>query len=107
MSKSNNQAKYFCSQLSHYVLGFRGFWQISNSILNKDKFVILLLFNGPVMLPSASKKAKLPAEIVSKNFTFDNYGITLPAFPSKTHLKLPSMPIISKFVKSAVKNFTP
>ena len=40
------------------------FWQIANSVLNKDKSAIPPLFNSPEVLSSASDKAKLFA----KNF---------------------------------------
>ena len=45
-------------------LGSQDFWPIANSVLNKGKSAIPPLFNGPVVLPSASDKAKLFA----KNF---------------------------------------
>ena len=37
-------------------------WRIANSVLNKGKSAIPLLFNGPEVLSSASDKAKLFAE---------------------------------------------
>ena len=37
-------------------LGSQGFWQIANSVLNKGKSAISPLFNGPVVLSSASDK---------------------------------------------------
>ena len=40
-------------------LGSRDFWRIANSVLNKGKSTIPLLFNGPEMLSFASDKAKL------------------------------------------------
>ena len=45
-------------------LSSQDFWQITNSVLNKGKSVILPLFNGLEVLSSASDKAKL----FSKNF---------------------------------------
>ena len=41
---------------------FREFWQIANSVLNKSKSAIPLLFNGPEVLSSSSDKAKVFAE---------------------------------------------
>ena len=38
------------------------FWEIANSVLNKGKFAIPLLFSGLELLPSVSYKAKLLAE---------------------------------------------
>ena len=43
-------------------LGPRDFWQIANSVLNKGKFAIPPLFDGPEVLSSASDKAKLFAK---------------------------------------------
>ena len=65
-----------------------GFWRIANSVLNKGKSAILPLFNGLEKLFSASDKAKLFAEIFSLNSNLDDLGISLPAFPSRTNLKL-------------------
>ena len=48
-------------------LGSHDFWQIANSVLNKGKSAIPLLFNGPKRLSSASYKAKSFAENLSKN----------------------------------------
>ena len=48
-------------------LGSRDFWRIANSVFNKDKCAIPSLFNAPEVLSSASDKAELFAEKVSKN----------------------------------------
>ena len=69
-------------------LGSRDFWRIANSVLNKGKSAIPPLFNGPEVLSSASDKAKLFAKNFSKNSNLDDSGIYLPAFPSRTNLKL-------------------
>ena len=61
-------------------LGSRDFWQITYSVLNKGKSAIPALFNGLGVLSSASNKAKLFAEL------FDDSGISLPVFPSRTNL---------------------
>ena len=39
--------------------GSRNFWRIANSVLNKGKSAIPLLFNGLEVLSSASDKTKL------------------------------------------------
>ena len=52
-------------------LGSHDFWQIANSVLNKGKFAIPPLFNGPEVLSSASDKAKSFAENFSKNSNLD------------------------------------
>ena len=46
------------------------------------------LFNGLDILSSASDKAKLFAKNFSKNSNFHDLVISLPIFPSRTHLKL-------------------
>ena len=62
--------------------------QIASSVLNKGKSAILFLFNSLEVLSSASDKAKLFAKYFSKNSKFDDLGISLPVFPSRTYLKL-------------------
>ena len=47
-------------------LGSHDFWQIANSVLNKGKSAIPLLFNDPEVLFSVSYKTKLFPE----NFSF-------------------------------------
>ena len=69
-------------------LGSRDFWRIANSVLNKSKSAIPPLFNDPKVLSSASGKAKLFAENFSKNFNFDDSGISLPVLPSRTNVKI-------------------
>ena len=61
-------------------------WQIANSVLKKGKSAIPPLFNRPEVLSSASDKAKLLAENVSKNSNLDDSGISLPVFPSRTNM---------------------
>ena len=65
-------------------LGSRDFWQIANSVLNKGRSAIPPLFNSLEVLSSAPDKAKLFAENFSKNSNFDDSGISLPVFPSRT-----------------------
>ena len=72
-------------------LGSCDFWRIANSVLNEGKSAIPPLFNGPKVLSLVSDKAKLFAENFSKNSNLDDSGISLPAFPSSTHLRLQSM----------------
>ena len=56
------------------------------------------------MLPSASDKAKLFAENVSKNFNLDDSGISLPVFPTRTNLKLRKISITPEMVKKVIMN---
>ena len=77
--------------------------QIANTILNKGKSTIPPLFNGPEVLSSASDKEKLFAENFSKNSNLDDSGISLPAFPSRTNLKL-HISVTPKMVKKVIMN---
>ena len=85
-------------------LGSQDFWRIANSVLNKGKSAIPPLFNGPVVLSSASDKAKLFAKNFSKNSDLDDYGTSLPVFPSRTNLKLHNISITPKMVKKVITN---
>ena len=67
--------------------------------LFQDKSAIPLLFNASEVLPSASNKAKLFHENVSKNSDLDGTGISLPAFPFRTNLKLYNISITPKLVE--------
>ena len=85
-------------------LGSRDFWRIANSVLNKGKSAIPPLFNGPEVLSSASDEAKLFAKNFSKNSNLDDFGISLPVFPSRTNLKLHNISITPKMVKKVIMN---
>ena len=56
------------------------------------------------MLSSASDKANLFAENVSKNSNLDESGISLPVSPSRTNLKLHSISVTPKMVKKMITN---
>ena len=80
--------------------GFRDFWYIANSVLSKGKSAIRPLFNNLEVKSSASDKAKLFA----KNFyNFDDSGISLPVFPTRTNPKL-HIPVSPKMVKKVITN---
>ena len=72
--------------------------QIANSVLNKGKSAIPPLFNDPVVLSSASVKAKLFAENFSEISNLDDSGISLPVFPSITNLKLHNTSVTPKMI---------
>ena len=62
-------------------LGSWDFWQIANSVVNKDKSTISTLFNSQEVLSSASDKAKFFAKNFSKNSNLDDYlGIFICLF---------------------------
>lgn len=56
------------------------------------------------MLSFVSVKSKLIVEIFSKNSSCDDSVITLPAFPSRTYLKLHNIYITFRLVKEFVNN---
>ena len=85
-------------------LGSRDFWRIANSVLNKGKSAISPLFNGPEVLSSASDTGKLFDENFSMNSNVDDSGISLPAFTSRTNLKLHSIFVTPKMVRKVVMN---
>ena len=72
--------------IAYQKLGSQDFWWIANSVLNKWKSAIPPLLNGPEVLSSASDKVKLFAKSFSKNSNFDDCGISLSVFPSRTNL---------------------
>ena len=78
---------------------------MANSILNKGKSAIPLLFNGPeVLLSSASDEAKLFAKNVSKNSNLDDSDISLPVFPSISNLKLHNISATPNMVEKVITN---
>ena len=56
------------------------------------------------MLSSASDKAKLFAENLSKNSNLDDSGIFLSVFPSRTNLTLHNISVTFKMVKKVIMN---
>ena len=92
--------EYIASQ----KLGSQDFWQIAISILIKGKSAIPPLFNSPEVFSSVSDKAKLFAKFFSKNSNFDDLGISLPVFPSRTNLKLHNISVTHKMVKKVITN---
>ena len=85
-------------------LGTRDFWRIANSVLNKGKSAIPPQFNGSEVLSSASDKAKLLVGNFSLSSNLDDSGVSLPAFPSRTNLKLRNISVIPKMVRKVVMN---
>ena len=85
-------------------LGSCDFWQIANSVLNKGKSAIPPLFNSLELLSSVSDKANLFDENFSQNSNFDDLGISLTVFPSRTNMKLHNISVTSKIVKKVIRN---
>ena len=56
------------------------------------------------MLSSTSDKAKLFAKNFSENSNLDDSGISLPAFRSRTYLKLHNISVTPKMVKKVITN---
>ena len=85
-------------------IGSRKFWRITNSALKKGKSALPLLFNVPEVLSSASNKAKMLTDNFSTNSKLNGSGISLPAFPSETNLKL-NISVTSTLIKKFITNF--
>ena len=86
-------------------LGSCDFWRIANSVLNKGKYAIPSLFNGPEVLSTASDKAKLFGENFSKNSNLDDSSsISLPVFRSRTKSKLHNISVTPKMIKKVIMN---
>ena len=62
------------------------FWQIANSVFNKNKFAIVPQFKESVVFSSVSGKPKLFLEKIFMNSVIDDGGIYLPVFPSRTNI---------------------
>ena len=84
LAYANTTKEFITSQ----KLGSQDFRRIASSVLNKSKSVIPPFFNSPEMFFSASNKAKLFANKVSKNSNLDDSVISLPVSPSRTNWKL-------------------
>ena len=63
------------------------------------------LLNGLEVLSPACDKVKLFAKNFSKNSILDDLGISLPAFPSRTNLKLHNTFVTPKMVKKVITSF--
>ena len=85
-------------------LGSQDIWQIANIVFSKSKSAIPLLFSAFEVLSPASNKVKLFAKTFSKNSNHDDFGISLPVFPSGTNLKLHNISVTSKMYKNVIKN---
>ena len=102
-------AKLICANktiesITSQKLGSWDFWRIVNSVLSKGKSAIPPLFNSPVLLSSASDKAKIFAENFSENSNLDDLGISLPVFSSRTNLTLHNISVTPKMVKKVIMN---
>ena len=102
-------AKLICANktkesITSQKLGSWDFWRIVNSVLSKGKSAIPPLFNSPVLLSSASDKAKMFAENFSENSNLDDLGISLPVFSSRTNLTLHNISVTPKMVKKVIMN---
>ena len=76
--------------------------RLPNSVFNKGKSAIPPLLNGPEVLASASDKTKLFAENFSKDSNLDDIDTSLPAFLSRTKLKLHNISVTPKLAKKVI-----
>ena len=91
--------------ISSQELGSLDFWRIVNSALSKGRSLIPPLFNGPKVLSTPFDKEKFFPENFSINSNLDDSCISLPAFPSRTNLKLHGIPVTPRIVKKVIMNF--
>ena len=80
------------------------FWQIANSVLSKGESAIPPLFKDLEVLPSASDKVKLFAKKFSHKSNLGDSVVSLPAFTSRTNLKLHNIYLTLKLVKKVITN---
>ena len=88
--------------ITYQKLSSWDFWQIPNSVLSKVESDIPPLFNNAEVLPSASHEAKLFPNSFSKNTNIDDLDVSLPAFPSRTNMKLDNISVTPKMVKKII-----
>ena len=102
LTYGNKTKQFIFSQ----ILGSQDFWRIANSVLNKGKhlYTSSIQWIHLEVLFSASDKAKLLAEEISRNSNLDDSSISLPAFPSRTNLKLHNISVTPKMVKKVITN---
>ena len=62
------------------------------------------LFNDGEVLSSASDQAEAFAKKFSRNFNFDDSGISLPVFPRRTNLKMHNISVTPEMVKKVIMN---
>ena len=70
----------------------------------KGKSATSPLFNDPEELPTVFDKAKLLPKNFSKNSNVHDSGISLPAFPFITNLKLHNISVTPNLVKKVITN---
>ena len=87
-------------------LGSQDFWQITNSVLNKDKSAICPLFNSLELLSSEFDKAKLFTKNFFMNYSLDNSGISLTVFSSRTNVTLHTISVTTKMVKKVITSLS-
>ena len=81
--------------ITSHKLGAGDFWWITNNVFNKVNLLYLLYFMTHEVFSFAFDKALLFAKNFSKNSHHDDWGISLPAFPTRTNLKMHNVSITS------------
>ena len=99
-----NNANKTKKSITSQKLASSNFWRIATSILNKGNAAIPPLFNGPEVMSSASDKTKVFAKCFFKSSNLDFSCISLPAFSSRTNLKMHNIYVIPKLVKNFINN---
>jgi len=88
-------------------VGSRDFWRIINSVQHRGKSSIPPLFNGPEVLTSSADKARLFANMFSKNSTLDDSNHPIPEFHPRTNSQLDDIQITVKTVTSIIARLDP
>ena len=84
-------------------LALRSFGELPIVFSTKINLLHLLSNRSEVLSP-AFDKAKLFAKSFSKNSNLDDSDIFVPAFPSRTNLKLHNISVTPKMVKKVITN---
>ena len=99
-----NKTRQKIEFITYEKLSSWDFWQIPNSVLSKAESDIPPLFNNAEVLPSASHEAKLFPNSFSKNSNVDDLDVSIPAFPSRTNMKVHNISATPKMVKKIIGN---
>ena len=99
-----NKTKQKIEFITYEKLSSWHFWKIPNSVLSKAESDKPPLFNNAEVLPSASHEAKLFPNSFSKNSNVDDLDVSLPAFPSRTNMKVHNISVTPKVVKKIIGN---
>ena len=104
-----DNAKRHCAEsvqesISTQRLGCGDFWRIANSVLNRNKSTIPVLFNGPEVRTSPTDKVNLFADRFASNSTLDDLRRDLPDCPSRVDSILCTINVTPKMVAKVISH---